>query len=169
MNDVLGTFDPAAYERDLEYMIGTLSDAGATVLTSTFPDVTRFIPLPARAKSGIRDRLLTANDVVREVATRQKAVWIDAEDLPHELVRWNFSIDFLHPSARGHLLIATAFAAKLSEVGGVPIELPGLGRARPVGRENARHMRWLVTQVGLASMSKTVFRLGARLLPGRSA
>ena len=144
MNDVLHPgFDPLEVEVPLEAMVTALRDAGAVVLTATLPDVTRVLPLPARRRERLRDMLEGVNGVVRRVSARHDTILVDAADFPEELHARNWSLDRLHPNSRGHLLIARAFAAQLSELRGVAFELPGarggaparpgIGPARPVG------------------------------------
>ena len=162
MNDAIKPgFDPASVEEPLEEMVAALSDAGATVLLATLPDVTRILPLPRRITRGFHDRLRAVGDAVRRVAARhaETTVLVDAEDQPEELRRSNWSLDQLHPNSRGHLLIARGFAERLGERAGVQIPLPALARVPVAGRESLRHARWLMRNVGVPEARRFVSRV----------
>ena len=155
MNDLLEPgFDPARYERELEAIVGPLRESGAVVLTATFPDVTMFSPLPARFLTGIRTRLRAASEAVRSVSVRHGALCLDAERLPEARQRQVMSVDRLHPSPRGHVLLARLFAQLLQEHGGVPVPQPGDHEA--AGR--LAQARWLVRQLRPMEVARFLYR-----------
>jgi lysophospholipase L1-like esterase len=142
MNDLMRTdFDPDVFEGELDHLVGRLE--GVTVLMASFPDVSRYLLAPRRVRAPIHERLDAASEATRRVAARHKAVFADVWNLPEAQSRDILSVDRIHPNARGHLLLARAFAILLSEPAGRPIELPEPRRARVISLESARHLRWL--------------------------
>ena len=113
------------------------------MLMASFPDVSRYILAPRRVREPIHERLKAASDVTRSVAVRHEAVFADVWRLPDAEGRDILSIDRMHPNARGHLLLARAFALLLGQKAGRTIELPEPHRARVISLESARHLRWL--------------------------
>jgi lysophospholipase L1-like esterase len=155
MNDVLEPrFHPARFEQELESIVGPLRQSGAVILTATIPDVTLFSPLPRRVLSGIRARLRAASEAVRAISQRHDAVLLDLEALPEVRQRQVMSVDRLHPSPRGHVLLARAFAELLEERAGVPIPRPedtDLAGRLP-------QLTWLIRQLRPAEVARFVYR-----------
>lgn len=155
MNDLLEPrFRPARFERELEAIVGPLRESGALILTATIPDVTLFSPLPKRILSGIRSRLHAASAAVRAVSETHGALLLDLEALPEARQREVMSVDRLHPSPRGHVLLARAFAELLEEHAGVPIP-------RPEGTDLAGRLpqlTWLIRQLRPAEVARFVYR-----------
>ena len=94
---------------DLEFMMQSLRDGGATVLTITMPDLSAVVPLAAL----MRHRLLALNDLVRAACARTGAHCVDLAS--HAVVRdlrlWH--PDRLHANCEGHRRIAAALAESL--------------------------------------------------------
>jgi lysophospholipase L1-like esterase len=155
MNDVLEPrFHPARFEQELESIVGPLRQSGAVILTATIPDVTLFSPLPRRVLSGIRARLRAASAAVRVVSGRHDALCLDLEALPETRQRQVMSVDRLHPSPRGHVLLARAFAELLEERAGVPIPRPeDTDLAGPLPQ-----LTWLIRQLRPAEVARFVYR-----------
>ncbi len=155
MNDLLEPrFRPAAFERELGAIVGPLHEQGALVLTATFPDVTLFSPLPNRMLGGVRSRLRAASAAVRSVSEAHGALLLDLEALPEARQREVMSVDRLHPSPHGHVLLAGAFAELLERHAGVPIP-------RPDGTELAGRLpqlTWLLRQFRPAEVARFVYR-----------
>ena len=151
MNDLLDPgFDPRHYDEELDSLVRPLADSGALVLTATFPDITSFSPLPKRFTAGIKTRLDAASDVVREVSDRHGTLMLDEDALPEPLEREILSVDRLHPSPRGHVLVARLFARALEERAGVRIPLPK--------EENLAgkliQARWLLRQLDVGEVAR---------------
>jgi lysophospholipase L1-like esterase len=144
MNDLMqADFDPVVFEAELDELVSCLQGSGATILMASFPDVSKYILAPRRVREPIHERLKAASDVTRSVAVRHETVFADVWRLPDAQGRDILSIDRMHPNARGHLLLARAFALLLGEKAGRAIELPEPQRARVISLESARHLRWL--------------------------
>ncbi|MGO8772057.1 SGNH/GDSL hydrolase family protein [Mycobacterium sp.] len=111
MNDVIqpgGSFRPAL--GDLEDLYAALADSGATVVTTTFPNVARFLPL-GRLVSG---RLAGINAAIHAAVDRYGFRLVDLYSAAsmRELDTWD--IDRVHASTRGHILFAAAAAEALN-------------------------------------------------------
>jgi uncharacterized protein (DUF952 family) len=125
---------------DLDAMIGALRDAGATVLTNTFPDPSSVAPLFRR----MAPRVAAYNERIRAIATDRGAIVVDfdARGVGTDLRIW--SPDRIHANPFGHSLIAAAFADALG-VPGFSHWTEPLPFVAPVGalRRTGRELRWL--------------------------
>lgn len=141
MNDVIQpgrSFGPALV--DLERVYAALAQTGATVVTTTFPNVAQFLPL-GRLVAG---RLSRINAAITEAADRYGFGLVDLYNAPsmRELDTW--AIDRVHASSKGHVLFAAAAAEALN--------LPGSNHdwahATPEARRRSRttgayeQLRW---------------------------
>jgi lysophospholipase L1-like esterase len=111
MNDVIqpgNSFGRAL--ANLEYMYAALAESGATVVTTTFPNVAQFLPL-GRLVSG---RLARINDAIRAATDRHGFRLVDLYDAPsmRDLDTWD--VDRVHASTKGHILFAAAAAEALN-------------------------------------------------------
>lgn len=111
MNDVIQpgrSFGPALI--DLDDIYAALARSGATVVTTTFPNVAQFLPL-GRLVAG---RLTRINAAIRAAAHRYGFRLVDLYDAPsmRELDTW--AVDRVHASTRGHMLFAAAAAEALN-------------------------------------------------------
>ena len=95
---------------DLEYVYAALAESGATVVTTTFPNVAQFLPL-GRLVSG---RLARINDAIRAAAEQYDFRLVDLYSAPsmRDLDTWD--IDRVHASTKGHILFAAAAAEALN-------------------------------------------------------
>ena len=110
VNDMLRpTFDPVRLAEDLEAMLGAGVDAGATVVTITWPDPSRMHP----AARLLRRRVAGLNAAIRTASERTGAHVLDlaAEPVATDTRLW--SDDRLHASSLGHERIADALAQLL--------------------------------------------------------
>ncbi len=131
MNDVTrpGRNVDAAIE-ELDLLHDMLAETGATVVTTTFPDLARILPVGRLLGS----RVLQINEVIREAAARHGFRLVDLYAAPSMTDPETWSPDRVHGSPRGHAL----FAAAAAEALGLPgsnhdwavrrphVELPGL-------------------------------------------
>jgi lysophospholipase L1-like esterase len=98
-NDALRPgFDLPKITRRLDWVIGRLSDTGATVLMLTAADVTFQMP----AKRVIRERAEAYNEVIRQIAARHGGLLVDLWRDPGFVDRRMWSVDRLHLSPAGH-------------------------------------------------------------------
>lgn len=111
MNDVIQpgrSFGPALL--DLEDVYTALAASGATVVTTTFPNVAQFLPLGRLVST----RLAQINNAIRAAADRYGFRLVDLYNAPsmRELDTW--AIDRVHASTKGHILFAAAAAEALN-------------------------------------------------------
>ncbi|MEB4210907.1 SGNH/GDSL hydrolase family protein [Mycobacterium sp. 94-17] len=111
MNDVIQpgrSFAPAL--ADLEHIYAALAESGATVVTTTFPNVAQFLPL-GRLVAG---RLARINGAISAAAHRYGFRLVDLYTAPsmRELDTW--AVDRVHASTKGHILFAAAAAEALN-------------------------------------------------------
>jgi len=158
MNDLIRPeFDDATFEKDLDELVGALASEGATVLMGTYGEITKVLRASARVKAPLEDKLLRANDVIRTVSARHGTPMVEARGMPDWIDVRSYSVDRLHPSPRGHLLIAHAYAAALSEIAGTRIELPDPD-AGSVGAGKFIQARWIVRQIKPVQIARYVLR-----------
>lgn len=117
-NDVVGTVRPdlATFEANFRTLLGGLRDGlpGASLVTATYPDVTRFLGLRPRSKERVARGIGDLNELIRTAARETGAALVELADRPDEGERSCFAADGLHPSAEGHRRTAHAFADALS-------------------------------------------------------
>ncbi|GAA3127786.1 SGNH/GDSL hydrolase family protein [Planomonospora alba] len=159
MNDLIRPgFDAAEVAGALEEMFARLTAAGARVVTVTYPDIGRIVPLARR----LLPRVLDLNERIRRAAARHDVVVVDTFPLVSVTDARLWSADRLHASPAGHAVIAAALAHALDLPGsdGTWMDpLPPLP-APPVWRAAATELRWFTAFAGPW--------LGRRLL-GRSS
>ncbi|MCT7662022.1 SGNH/GDSL hydrolase family protein [Mycobacterium deserti] len=124
MNDVTRPgpyFDRAL--ADLDTLHGRLAESGATVVTTTFPDLTQILPV-GRV---IASRVLRINEEIRAAAQRHDFRLVDLYGAPSMADPQTWSPDRVHGSTQGHILFAAAAAEAL--------DLPGSSHdwAQPEG------------------------------------
>jgi lysophospholipase L1-like esterase len=127
MNDVTRPglyFDHALAE--LDDLHAQLAGTGATVVTTTFPDLAQILPIGRILGA----RLLRINDAIRAAADRHDFRLVDLYDAPSITHPDTWSADRVHGSPKGHALFAAAAAEALglpgsnhdwAEVGGGPV------------------------------------------------
>ncbi|CDO05397.1 SGNH/GDSL hydrolase family protein [Mycolicibacterium cosmeticum] len=110
MNDVTRPgrkFDQALL--DLDTLHDRLADTGATVVTTTFPDLARVLP----AGRVLVPRVLRINDAIRAAADRHGFRLIDLYTADSMTDPDTWSADRVHGSTKGHQLFAAAAAEAL--------------------------------------------------------
>jgi lysophospholipase L1-like esterase len=158
MNDLIRPeFDDATFESDLDELVGALSSEGATVMMGTYGEITKVLRASARVKVPLEERLLRANDVIRTVAARHGAPMVEARGMAESIDVRSYSVDRLHPSPRGPLLIAHAYAAALSGIAGTTIELQD-PESGPIGAGKFTQARWIVRQIKPGQIARYVVR-----------
>ncbi|MET0234463.1 MAG: SGNH/GDSL hydrolase family protein [Kibdelosporangium sp.] len=147
MNDTLRSdFDAARVQADLDHVVGSLTAAGAVVLTVRFHDHARVFRLPGPLRRALRSRIDELNSVIDEVSAAHNAGCLDLDLIPgaYDMSAW--SVDRLHPSELGHRMLALGFAEILADRGCAipwPVSLVCSG-----GRQvsSAGHVIWLVVK-----------------------
>ncbi|WP_448177780.1 GDSL-type esterase/lipase family protein, partial [Stenotrophomonas maltophilia] len=87
-NDVLkGRWNHDAYKNDMEFMVDTLSKAGADIIIANLPDFTVRLPFAFEKKQVIKEQLLEANEVIRSLSREYKLHHVDFWN--HHLVNDN--------------------------------------------------------------------------------
>jgi lysophospholipase L1-like esterase len=118
VNDTLRAgFDPARVEAAAAHTIGALRASGAVVLTMRLPDPGRMFGLPGPLARPLARRTHAVNTVIDRVAERFGTVHFDAAGDAEAYDSRMWSVDRLHPSERGHRLIARRFHGLLAATG----------------------------------------------------
>ncbi len=147
MNDTLRSdFDPVALRDDLDITVTALQACGAVVLITRFHDHGRVFRLPGPLRRALHHRVGQLNDATDDVVAQRGALCLDLNLMPGAYDPAAWSVDRLHPSERGHRMLAAGFVALLSGVSVAvphPVELTCSG-----GRQltTAHHVAWLVCQ-----------------------
>lgn len=94
---------------ELDELHNGLAHSGATVVTTTFPDLARILPI-GRVIAGRVERI---NDVIRTAAARHGFRLVDLYHAPSMTDLDTWSVDRVHGSTRGHILFAAAAAEAL--------------------------------------------------------
>lgn len=111
VNDVLRPrFDPDAVAGHLEAMFASLTRAGATVGTVTFPNVAKIAPLTRP----LLPRVLALNARIRASAARHGVHVVDAFQVPVTTDARIWSADRIHANSVGHQRIADSMAHALA-------------------------------------------------------
>ncbi len=132
MNDTLrGTFELAGIAADLEKIIVALQRSGALVLTASLPDPGLLLRIPATLRRPLARRAHAINAVLAQLAEGYDVVHVDLAAEPAIYDKQMWGVDRLHPSERGHRLLARLFAARLAEHGMAPLAPPDPEPANP--------------------------------------
>jgi lysophospholipase L1-like esterase len=118
INDTLRRgFDPARVDAALGHVIGSLSAAGAVVLTMRLPDPGRMLGMPAALARPLARRIYELNQIMDRLAVQFGTLHFDAAEDSQVYDRCMWSVDRLHPSERGHRHIACRFHDQLAAHG----------------------------------------------------
>jgi lysophospholipase L1-like esterase len=120
MNDTLRSdFDPETLHAHCAAIVGALLEGGTHVLMLRYHDHTQVFRLPAPLRRALYRRIVALNAVTDAVAAGDPAAIgvLDLDLLPGGYEPSSWSVDRLHPSERGHRMLAAGFAASLAGVG----------------------------------------------------
>ena len=132
MNDTLrGKFDLAGIAADLEHIVGGLQRAGSLVLTSSLPDPGLLLGIPDSLRRPLARRARAINAILGDLAVRYDTAHLDLAAHPALYDKRMWGVDRLHPSERGHRLLARLAGAGLAERGVPPVALPDAEPANP--------------------------------------
>lgn len=160
VNDTLrGTFDAARVSTALAEAVGVLRATGAIVLTARLPDPGRMFGLPGVLARPLARRIRAVNAGADLVATRFGTLHFDAANHPSTYDRPMWSVDRLHPSERGHRLLATSYHDLLTAAGFPVWRRPDSEPTNPPPTRLAQ-LRWLATKG-----TKWVYDRSADLVP----
>jgi lysophospholipase L1-like esterase len=146
LNDTMrASWDPVAIRTSLLMSAAALTSRGALLMTLRFHDHARVMRLPRPLARMMTSRLEELNDILDEVHERYGGIHLDLSQIPEVYEPRSWSADRLHPSERGHRLLAAHFAARLEERGlSFPAPSVDCSAPAPGRRENAQ---WVLTQV----------------------
>jgi lysophospholipase L1-like esterase len=126
INDTLRAgFDAARIQAALAHVAGSLSAAGAVVLTMRLPDPGMMLGLPPALARPLGRRLQMINEAMDRVAEQFGTLHFDAAADMATYDRQMWSADRLHPSERGHRYIAGRFHDQLAARGHLLGPRPG--------------------------------------------
>jgi lysophospholipase L1-like esterase len=161
VNDTLrSNFDPAVFASAAAHTVGALRAAGAQVLTMRMPDPGKMLGLPASLARPLARRMHEVNTALDAVAERFGTLHYDAanDSVVYDPRMW--AVDRLHPSERGHRLIACRYYDALAAAG-VPVGVrPDPEPSNPPPTKLAE-IGWMATK-GTA----WVLRRSTDLIPG---
>jgi len=146
VNDTLRpNFDAQRIGTAAAHTIGALRACGAQVLTMRLPDPGRMLGMPGVLARPLAVRAHQINAVMDEIAARFGTLHFDAASDEDAYDPRMWAVDRLHPSERGHRLIALRFHALLASTGypvGPPPD-PEPGNPPPT---KAMEFAWLATK-----------------------
>jgi lysophospholipase L1-like esterase len=146
VNDTLrGSFNIHRSGAALNYAVRELRATGAIVLTCRLPDPGRMFRLPEGLARQFARRIRAINTLSETIAAKHDTVHFDPTARPDVYDRRMWSVDRLHPSERGHRMLARNFALRLAERG-VPVHtVPG---EEPLNQPPSRVATalWMATQ-----------------------
>jgi hypothetical protein len=137
-------FDVDSVGRALADTVGPLRALGTIVLTARLPDPGRMIGLPNALARPLARRIRVVNAVADVVAVRYGTLHFDAAAHPYTYDPRMWSVDRLHPSERGHPLLAAGFASLLATAGFPVRAWPSLVPTSPEPTRAAQ-LWWMAT------------------------
>jgi lysophospholipase L1-like esterase len=146
VNDTLkSTWDPAQVREDLMVCAAALTDVGALLMTPRFHDHGAVFGLPTFLRRALTRRLDALNDVWDDVHAAYGGPRLDLAACAGVHDRASWSVDRMHPSERGHRLLAHAWAVHLRAVG-LDFEAPSLAPAGGIPPSWRRDVAWIVAE-----------------------
>jgi hypothetical protein len=146
VNDTLRpNFDPDRIAAAAGHTVGALRAAGAQVLTMRLPDPGRMLGAPGVLARPLARRAHEINQVMDAVAERFGTIHFDAasDAVAYDPRMW--AVDRLHPSERGHRLIARRFHALLA-ASGCPVGPPPAAEPANPPPTRLAELTWLATK-----------------------
>jgi lysophospholipase L1-like esterase len=146
INDTLrGKFDLTEITADLDEIITALQRAGALVLTASLPDPGLMLRIPQSVRRPLARRAHAINSVLGQLAARYGVIHVDLAAHPVLYDKRMWGVDRLHPSERGHRLLARLFATGLMEHGVSALALPDPEPSNPPPTAWAQ-AHWMATK-----------------------
>jgi lysophospholipase L1-like esterase len=146
VNDTLRpNFDPERIAAAATHTVRSLRASGAEVLTMRLPDPGRMLGLPGVLARPLARRAHQVNAVMDAVAGRFGTLHFDAAGDAEVYDPRMWAVDRLHPSERGHRLIARRFHGLLAAAGHPVGPAPGLEPQSPPPTRLAE-VGWMATK-----------------------
>jgi len=146
INDTLRpNFDAARIGAAAAHTIGALRAAGAEVLTMRLPDPGEMLGVPGVLARPLARRAREINQVMDDLAGQFATLHFDAANDPEAYDPRMWAVDRLHPSERGHRLIARRFHALLAAAGREVGPEPGAEPLNPPPSKLAE-LTWMATK-----------------------
>jgi lysophospholipase L1-like esterase len=146
VNDTLRpNFDPDRIGKSAAHVIGALRASGAEVLTMRLPDPGRMLGVPGVLARPLARRAHAVNQVMDDVADRFGTLHFDAAGDAEVFNPEMWAVDRLHPSERGHRLIARRFHALLA-ASGHPVAAPPGAEPLNLPPTRAEQLAWMATK-----------------------
>lgn len=179
VNDTLRpNFDPERIAAAASHSVGALRAAGAEVLTMRLPDPGEMLGVPGVLARPLARRARQINAIMDDLAKRFATLHFDAANDADAYDPRMWAVDRLHPSERGHRLIARRFHAMLAAAGHPVGPAPGADPVSPPPTKMAE-LTWLATKgtawvvrrstdlvPSLLAMAYTEWRAGEVIDPG---
>jgi lysophospholipase L1-like esterase len=147
MNDTMRSdFDTGRLRADLDEVVSTLTGIGALVVTVRYHDHGRIFRLPGPLRRALAQRIDALNGMVDDVSLRYGAGVVDLHRLPETYERAVWSVDRLHPSERGHRMLARALAESFETAGVVVPAEVSLDCADSATISQLERLGWLVAK-----------------------
>ncbi len=146
VNDTLRpNFDAGLIGAAAAHTVGALRASGAEVLTMRLPEPGRMLGMPDVLARPLARRAGQLNDVIDSVAARFGTLHFDAASDVEVYDPRMWAVDRLHPSERGHRLIARRFHELLAQAGCPVGPPPG---AEPLNQPptRAEQVAWMATK-----------------------
>ena len=126
-NDLMSrAWDAAAFRGTYGALLARLVISGATVMTTTWHNVPLAVSMPPALARQFSGRLGEASTAVREVSRALGVPCLDFWLMPDLLDSECYSVDGIHPNARGYLRVANVIADGLGRHGDLPVPCAAL-------------------------------------------
>ena len=146
VNDTLkSTWDPGRVREDLGACAHALTGAGAVLMTPRFHDHGAVLGLPTFLRRALGRRIDALNEVWDDVHAAYGGLRLDLAGCPGVTDRASWSVDRMHPSERGHRLLARTWAQRLREAG-LEFEPPPLEPSGGIAPNWRRDAAWVLGQ-----------------------
>jgi lysophospholipase L1-like esterase len=161
VNDTLrSSFDPDQIAAAAAHTVSSLRASGAQVLTMRLPDPGKMLGLPGALARPLARRAHQVNAVMDMLARQFGTLHFDAASDTEVFDPRMWAVDRLHPSERGHRLIARRFHAQLAATGHLVGPAPGAEPQNPPPTRVAE-LAWMATKGTM-----WVVRRSTDLVPG---
>jgi lysophospholipase L1-like esterase len=146
VNDTLkSTWDPVQVREDLMVCAHALTGAGALLMTPRFHDHATVLGLPGFLRRAFTRRLDALNEVWDDVHAAYGGLRLDLGTCAGVNDKASWSVDRMHPSERGHRMLANTWALKLRSAG-LEFDPPALEPSGGIPPSWRRDLTWVVAK-----------------------